>query len=426
MALVRSARLDEKRQDDMLRPGDRVADDATAPRARPGLRRAPPDRANLSARPEKSRGGGFRRPHADLARLCFRPTWIHQSIVRQLVCWRSLTSPRPSRPILDHQARSSDLKAQIHDAYCLRAMKQGWTPESKAAALGVVPGRQRLGRGLQLPGLSRHDDPGPGRACSILREQDRYLARRRQFPFPTRVLVQAIDLDSNPALGAGPGFALRSTSLEPRGREWSADLRDRDRGKAGEHAAGRCPRGLARSYTVVMPSVASGSCRRSASHPTEEDLPILVAGLDSRDSTTTSRCSPDCTGSRPSRQARTVWPSCSGWHGGVGPRMSAMLNSLAVAVDRRCRPRGRERLRSSARGVGGGLSPTVSRRPVNRRRRNPPAKNSYSLDLLIKNVLAFRRDEDSLEPARPEGHRAGQVPRLPQVRLEGRRRSGPT
>ncbi len=42
-----------------------------------------------------------------------------------------LDEPRAVPVILRHQATVSDQAAQIHDAYCLRAMKRGWTLESK-------------------------------------------------------------------------------------------------------------------------------------------------------------------------------------------------------------------------------------------------------------------------------------------------------
>jgi hypothetical protein len=42
-----------------------------------------------------------------------------------------LGEPRAIAALVQHQATISDLKAQIHDAHCLRAMKQGWTPEAK-------------------------------------------------------------------------------------------------------------------------------------------------------------------------------------------------------------------------------------------------------------------------------------------------------
>ena len=47
-----------------------------------------------------------------------------------------LDEPGPSPRSCEHQATVSDLKAQIHDAYCLRAMKTRLDPGNEGSASG--------------------------------------------------------------------------------------------------------------------------------------------------------------------------------------------------------------------------------------------------------------------------------------------------
>ena len=65
-----------------------------------------------------------------------------------------LDEPKAVPMILAHQASVPDHAAQIHDAYCLRAIKRGLDRRNPAEALVLVRDGEPLGRGLQLHRIS--------------------------------------------------------------------------------------------------------------------------------------------------------------------------------------------------------------------------------------------------------------------------------
>ena len=219
--------------------------------------------------------------------------------------------------IVQHQATVSDLKAQIHDAYCLRAMKNGWTAETKERLWSWYQKASQWEGGYSFQGYL---DMMIQELVALLdaKEKEQYLARGEQFPFPTRVLVRGLDLEASPA--AIPALTSLYVKLGAehrcgRGRRPArADHRE-----AGE--AARSPRRRPRcaSCTRQNPASATRSPGRSAAHPAEESLPILVAALDSRDSNTTSlilrglerfKTVPD--GPRGARRADPAWRGAAG------------------------------------------------------------------------------------------------------------------
>ena len=163
------------------------------------------------------------------------------------------------------------------------------------------------------------------------------------------------------------------------------------------------------------PAERDSIARALASHPTEESFPILVAALDSRDSNTTGLVlrglgrlkampkGPDALAGL-IRLARRSGPSMTGvlnrlasrWTGGKAPSDSNNFErTLAAweAVYHKQFPSG----------------PAIAALSA-------PGENAYSLPQLVENVLQSKIMKSASARPRPAAHRAGEVPRLPQVR----------
>ena len=141
-------------------------------------------------------------------------------------------------PILTHQASVPDHAAQIHDAYCLRAMKHGWTAKGKEQLWAWYEAASRWEGGYSFVGYL---DYMVQELVELLTEQERdqMLGRGETYPFPTRVLVRELNIDRDtrfvPTLvslyrrviatpGAGAqGEDLRSLILEKLGRSASSE-----------------------------------------------------------------------------------------------------------------------------------------------------------------------------------------------------------
>ena len=196
-----------------------------------------------------------------------------------------LDEPKAVPLIMEHQATVPDQKAQIHDAYCLRAIRSGWTSETKERLWAWYQKASGWEGGYSFQGyldvmiqelVARLD----------AKEKEHYLARADLFPFPTRVLVRGLELDANPAaVSALTSLYVKLGAGQRAGAV--ADLRALVIEKLGNHAkpdAQAALRGLYEKYPAERDSIA----RALAAHPSEESLPILAAALESRDSNTTS------------------------------------------------------------------------------------------------------------------------------------------
>jgi putative heme-binding domain-containing protein len=284
LALVRACRLDEKQQDDVLR---RLGDLLTSRRP------LEPDLTCDLLRlieltyllgPLKAEAPASARLRPVLLGLF--STSLDSSANRELARLLAfLDEPRAVSAILQHQATVPDHAAQIHDAYCLRAMKQGWTPESKQRLWAWYDKAANWEGGYSFRGYL---DMMIQNLVALLdpQEKEQFLSRGDRFPFPTRVLVRTIDLASDPRwLRALASLCGRLHSDKPTAME--SELRGliiEKLGRSDRPEVHATLRDLYRKESGQRDVIA----RAIASHPEEEDLSILVATLDSRDLNTTS------------------------------------------------------------------------------------------------------------------------------------------
>jgi putative heme-binding domain-containing protein len=294
-----------------------------------------------------------------------------------------LDEPRAVGLILQHQAAVPALEPQIHDAYCLRAMKGGWTDESKQQFWSWYQKAAEREAGYSFRGylgmMVQELIPRLDQA-----ERVRFLAQGERFPFPTGALVRALELDAEaswvPALISLYG---RLGSSEQAGQK--ADLRGLIIDKLGT-STGPDAQAALRSLYQLDPRRLDPIARAMARHPTEENLEILLAALDSRDTNTSnmvlgalSRLQSNPSG--PEALAKLIRIARRN-----GPAISGTLNRLASRWTGVAAP-------SDARSFGEVLAAweTVYRQrfpsapPVTQPRVIEP--NSYSLDLLVDSVL---------------------------------------
>ncbi len=136
-----------------------------------------------------------------------------------------LDEPGAVAAILKHQGTVADHAAQIHDSYCLRAMKEGWDEENKRQAWAWFETASKWDGGFSFAGyldfmiqdlLPRYGD----------KEKQALLAQADKYPFPTRVLVRSLDVNAADAAQLAELIGLgRRLAEKPRsGAE--AELRD--------------------------------------------------------------------------------------------------------------------------------------------------------------------------------------------------------
>jgi putative heme-binding domain-containing protein len=196
-----------------------------------------------------------------------------------------LGEPKAVAAILKAQASEADHATQIHYTYCLRAIQSGWTPEAKRQLWAWYETASHWDGGYSFLGYL---DFMAQELVALLTPAERgtLLAEGVRTPFPTRVLVRSLDLD------ADPGRVADLAALYPRlagtddPRAAASDLRTVIREKLGQSAhaeAHAALRGLAQADLSGRDLIA----RALASRPTAEDLPLLVAALESSDRNTT-------------------------------------------------------------------------------------------------------------------------------------------
>ncbi len=105
-----------------------------------------------------------------------------------------LDEPGAVAAILAHQASVPDHAAQIHDAYCLRTMKHGWTGKDKEQLWAWYESTSRWEGGYSFAGYL---DYMVQELVALLTEHERnqMLGRGEIYPFPTRVLVRELNID---------------------------------------------------------------------------------------------------------------------------------------------------------------------------------------------------------------------------------------
>ena len=310
VALVRSAALDEKQQDEIR--GGAAALLTAGPRLEPDLACDTLRLIELTYLLGPRKTGAADSAALKAILLGLFSTDVDSPFNREAARLLAFFGePKAVAALLEHQARSPDLKAQIHDAYCLRAMKRGWGPESKSRLWAWYQAASVWDGGYSFQGYL---DMMIQDLVALLDQAERaqYLAQGDKFPFPTRVLVRSLDLESFsrsvPAL----------TALYDRLRSGTRTEMKSDLQALIVEKLGSTPRPEAhvvlREFFRLDSENRERIVRALAAHPAQEDLAILVSGLDSRDAGTTDVwLSTDCSGSGRCHRAPTAWPGCSGW-----------------------------------------------------------------------------------------------------------------
>lgn len=206
-------------------------------------------------------------------------TPVNREVARLLAF---LDEPKAPAAILAHQAAVADNRpAQILDAYCLRAITQGWDADAKQRYWAWFETACRWDGGFSYLGyldmmiqefLPRLSDD----------ERAAMLAQGHDYPFPTRVLVRELDVDGNPE-----SVTLLASLYERLSGEGSKSPRADDLKATIVERLGRSPiaeaREALRALYEVNPDSRSGLVRALAEHPAAVDLPIFAAALESTD-----------------------------------------------------------------------------------------------------------------------------------------------
>jgi putative heme-binding domain-containing protein len=195
-----------------------------------------------------------------------------------------LDEPQAVAAILAHQANVADHTAQIHDAYCLRALKHGWTPETKRRLWAWYEAASRWEGGFSFLGYL---DYMIQNLVVLLSGPERgsLLDLGEQYPFPTRVLVRALDIDRDPTL-LQPVVALyRRVLITPGAGSQGEDLRSLIVEKLGRSNHPEAHAAL-RDLHALDPSRHDQLARALAAHPSDADLPIFIGALASNDPNT--------------------------------------------------------------------------------------------------------------------------------------------
>ena len=267
------------------------------PSSRPGAGPAPSDRADVSARP-RSRGGGCRARRAAAA--------------GAVLDGQGLAGQSRDRPAAGVPGRAAGGRGDPGPPGG-RGRPPGPDPRRLLPAsvrrAGPAGTKRRLWTGTRRPAdgredsaswLSRLHDPGAG---GTARGTEREFARRgREVPFPTRILVRELALDE--------GAAMLGPSLSPLTAAQQKPTQDPRRGPAGVilEKLGRSTRpdahaALRELHAGWTPPREDQIARALADHPSEDDLPILVAALRRGIRTPRTWGRPPRSSSRPTRAA---------------------------------------------------------------------------------------------------------------------------
>ncbi|HZW30342.1 MAG TPA: HEAT repeat domain-containing protein [Isosphaeraceae bacterium] len=220
LAIVRSCRLDEPRQDALLRRQAGLLRTRLEPELTCDLLRVIELTFLLGPRKADAPAAAGLRP----ALLGLFSTSVDSPVNREAARLLAfLGEPQAVAAIVQHQATVADHAAQIHDAYCLRAMKSGWTSESKRRLWAWYQTASHWEGGYSFQGYL---DRMIQELVALLddREREEYLAEGSKYPFPTRVLVRVLDVDKDPRWI--PRIAAVCGRLDPGKRTGAeADLR---------------------------------------------------------------------------------------------------------------------------------------------------------------------------------------------------------
>ncbi len=196
-----------------------------------------------------------------------------------------LGGPEAVPLILKAQADETDHAGQIHYAYCLRNLKEGWTPETRKQFWAWFETASRWDGGFSVLGYL---DAMIADFLPVIppAEKAEFLASAATHPFPARLLFRDLDLQAEPGrIRSIP--ALYSALEGSPNRSAANDLRVlilEKLGQSGTAEAHAALRDLARSDPARRDLIA----RALSNHPNPDDLPFLVSALESRDPNTTS------------------------------------------------------------------------------------------------------------------------------------------
>lgn len=206
-------------------------------------------------------------------------TPVNREVARLLAY---LDEPKAPAAILAHQAAVSDNRpAQILDAYCLRAITQGWDADTKQRYWAWFETACRWDGGFSYLGyLDMMIQEFLPRLTGD--ERAAMLAQGHAYPFPTRVLVRELDVDGHPN-----SVALLTSLYERLGAGGSQSPRADDLKATIVERLGRSPSKEAREALRALyeadPDNRAGFVRALAEHPAAVDLPIFAAALESTD-----------------------------------------------------------------------------------------------------------------------------------------------
>jgi putative heme-binding domain-containing protein len=193
-----------------------------------------------------------------------------------------LDEPQAVPALLAHQDAVADTVSQIHDAYCLRAIKQGWDADAKRRYWAWFDRASTWDGGYSYLGFL---DMMAREWLPVLTPEERaeLLAQGESHPFPTRVLVRELDAENNPAAVATL-TSLYKKLVEASGSQVD-DLKSTILEKLGR-TPGEEARAALRSLLEADPASRGRLVRALAERPSKVDLPIFAAALDARDENT--------------------------------------------------------------------------------------------------------------------------------------------
>jgi putative heme-binding domain-containing protein len=197
-----------------------------------------------------------------------------------------LNEPAAVAAILAHQANVPGHREQIHDAYCLRALKQGWTAKDKQQLWSWFEAASRWEGGYSFVGYLDYMVQDLVKLLTQ-EERDQFLARGEAYPFPTRVLVRELNIDRETRFVSTVVSLYRRVIAAPGAGAQGEDLRSLILEKLGRSALFEAHAAL-RELAAIDPARHDQLARALAYHPSESDLPILTSALASHDPNTTN------------------------------------------------------------------------------------------------------------------------------------------
>ena len=194
LALVRATPLEQKQQAEMLEREAELLESKVEPGLKTDVLRLIGLTILLGPRKADAAASARLRPIALALFSTTTDSPLNREVARLLAY---LGEPGAVPLLMQHLSSVTDLKAQLHDAYCLRAIKSGWTSETKERLWSWYEKSSRWEAGYSFQGYL---DLMIQELLALLdpKEKEQYLARAAEFPFPSGVLVRSLDLGANP------------------------------------------------------------------------------------------------------------------------------------------------------------------------------------------------------------------------------------